>query len=112
MPTIRAKLVDLEEKYRRLVWYSRTNPEEQSERMEEISDLYPDEIVKLENCENSWQHGFNSGMLAAARLLRAYALPNNYQKTLPPDEEDQEPLIQTRDTEIHREENQFPFLDT
>ena len=28
---------------------------------------YPDEIKNLQECEDNWQHGFNSGMLAGLR---------------------------------------------
>lgn len=71
-------------KYLDLVWFARSNPdrlvEEEKYEMvasvvksiQEIADKYPREVIELESDETSWQHGFNSGVLAYARFLADY----------------------------------------
>ena len=77
---------DLEDKYFDLVWYARKPPKTETEywdnipediiavcerEIKETEDKYPDEVARL-RCpfQGDWEHGFNSGMLAAMRLLR------------------------------------------
>jgi len=65
------------DKYFDLVWYARCD---QQKRLEEecyealkacqrIENQYPEEIKRLKDFDGGdWEHGFNSGMLAASRL--------------------------------------------
>ena len=61
-------------KYADLLWYARTSPEHINikgvkENKDRIEKLYPKEVTEL-NIENAdWQHGFNSGMVAALRYV-------------------------------------------
>lgn len=72
------------EKYLDLVWFARSNPDkliedEQYETVQSvlksiqaIADKYPKEAAELCEDETSWQHGFNSGILAYSRFLSSY----------------------------------------
>ena len=69
---------ELMEKYERLVWYARKSPEliemfpQIQSSIQEIEALYPEETDALNTPDaGDWQHGFNSGMLAALRLIIA-----------------------------------------
>jgi hypothetical protein len=69
-------LQEKEEKYYRLVSLARKSEEDRAtiEGLEEICQeteyLYPEEVEKLYSVEEGdWQHGFNSGMLAALRYV-------------------------------------------
>lgn len=64
-------------KYFELVWYARKDKDELIENeqyeiihtMQKIEIKYPEEISRLTDYDMSdWEHGFNSGMLAASRL--------------------------------------------
>lgn len=63
-----------EQKYFELVWYARSGknnniPAVLQNRVR-IEKLYPVEIANLKDLESSdWNHGFNSGMLAAIRYF-------------------------------------------
>lgn len=74
----------LEDKYFKLVWYARSDkvlPKERADlplnnrseidaRHTEIEAAYPEEVANLAfDEEAAWHHGFNSGCLAAARLI-------------------------------------------
>jgi hypothetical protein len=65
------------DKYCDLVWYARTDEQELLrleiyeglKKVQEIEKKYPEEISNLINPNNdNWDHGFNSGMLAASRM--------------------------------------------
>lgn len=64
---------ELAEKYFDLVWFVRRGPDDMPEESKkpyyEILKKYPNEIKKLDECDDNWQHGFNSGVLATLRLL-------------------------------------------
>lgn len=80
----------LTDKYMQLVWYARSwhaghpsweaMPSETREGVLDcqarVEEHFPDETDSLA-CPDSgdWEHGFNSGMLAAARLLLSYLHP-------------------------------------
>jgi len=71
-------------KYLDLVWFARSNPDklvedEQYEvvqkvldSLKQIADKYPKEAQELFEDNTSWQHGFNSGILAYSRFLASY----------------------------------------
>lgn len=67
---------DLEEKYYRLVWYARSDsPQENVKKLrEQVEFEYPEETEDLKGIEGMWHHGFNSGMLAAARCIADVSL--------------------------------------
>jgi hypothetical protein len=118
------KIEELEKKYFDLVWYARANPKDlaapadiragRAAAMKRIKAAYPREVAALSARGSTWDHGFNSGILAAVRLLRAYALPLDYQRVWGDGEEDDDepPFVMTRGSEIDQAERDFPFLDT
>lgn len=71
-------------KYFDLVWFARSNPDKLIEdenyevvqtvlkSLQKIADKYPKEAQELFEDETSWQHGFNSGILAYSRFLASY----------------------------------------
>lgn len=71
------KITELENKYFDLVWYSRKDKyklleEERYDILKLTTDVfnkYPEECKRLEEEGGDWEHGFNSGMLAATRLF-------------------------------------------
>jgi len=83
----------LEERYCDLVWYARSNPDEPLIRAvrERVEETYPNEVKALASVEGQWEHGFNSGCLAAFRLVLGM-------------------LGSAEDAEFAKQE--FPFLDT
>lgn len=98
---INKELANFENRYFSLVWYARSNPEKINdenlrlkieERMNKISNEYSSDVEKLISCHDNFQHGFNSGCLAAFRL--ALGLLSN-------DSAEREFAIEN-----------FPFLDT
>ena len=91
------KLDALEKKYFDLVWLARNGLEDEarpdaSTIVTRIRLSHPKEVQDLEDGEDNWHHGFNSGMLAACRLFMGYM------------DDDSE--------EIQQAEEEFPFLDT
>ena len=86
--SIQQRLEQLCEKYSQLVWYARANPNDmrptvkvrlaRAKAMKQVETDYPDEAAELAGDDGAWSHGFNSGMLACARLLEAYALPLDF----------------------------------
>lgn len=78
---IREKIDELICRYFDLVWIASKDPIEFAGKdfYERVAQKYPEELLKLQDPgDGDWQHGFNSGMLACARLLYAYALPYKY----------------------------------
>lgn len=78
------KMTEAENKYFNLVWYARKSDTDYHNpnirpKMLEVEQEYPQEVADLKNDLSNWTNGFNSGMLAAARLFRAYTLhdPND-----------------------------------
>lgn len=67
-------VIELANKYCELVWYARKRPEDRfnpacEKPIKEIEFKYPNEILTLQGVDGDWEHGFNSGMLAALRLI-------------------------------------------
>jgi len=61
------------DKYVDLLWYARSGPENETikgvkENKERIEALYPNEVKGLQE-HGDWNHGFNSGMVAALRYI-------------------------------------------
>lgn len=77
-------LQKLESKYDQLVWYARKPPADDHlywngvpdhfkegalNACSRIEEVFPEEVSNLKDAERGgWQHGFNSGMLAALRF--------------------------------------------
>jgi hypothetical protein len=82
-----------EKKYFDLVWYARTTPDEPLSQAgrQRIEAAWSADLDELRSDDSNWQHGFNSGCLAAFRLVQGL-------------------LGSEADAELARE--QFPFLDT
>lgn len=73
----------LSRKYFDLVWYARKRPSTDTEywskvpaeiregafrAMSQVEEDYHEDVIELRGEEGDWQHGFNSGCLAAFRL--------------------------------------------
>ena len=82
-----------EKKYFNLVWYARTTPDEPASQAgrRRVEAAWPADLEELRSDDSNWQHGFNSGCLAAFRLVQGL-------------------LGSDDDAEFARQE--FPFLDT
>jgi hypothetical protein len=82
-----------EKKYFDLVWYARTTPDETVSQAgrQRVEAAWSADLEELRSDDSTWQHGFNSGCLAAFRLVQGL-------------------LGSEDDAEFARE--QFPFLDT
>jgi hypothetical protein len=82
-----------EKKYFDLVWYARTTPDNpvSAAGRKRVEAAWSADLEELRSDDSNWQHGFNSGCLAAFRLVQGL-------------------LGREADAEFARE--QFPFLDT
>jgi phage-related tail protein len=71
---------NLERKYFDLVWYARSSSKNDHIKgskvnRKRIEKLYPEEVMDLIKGNNrSWEHGFNSGMLAGMRYVLSMAV--------------------------------------
>jgi hypothetical protein len=69
----------MEKKYFDLVWFARKTDEDYNtiplakEAMDRIMDQYEEEVDNLSGIDGDWHHGFNSGCLAAFRLILGMA---------------------------------------
>jgi hypothetical protein len=85
----------MQEKYYNLVSYARKRPEDfKFDAVRRNAEMcrfnYPEEVENLHSEEmGDWQHGFNSGMLAALRYV-----------------------MSADEDGIEQAEEEFPFLDT
>ncbi len=66
-------IVKQQDKYVDLLWYARSSPNHINikgvkENKERIETLYPNEVKGLQE-HGDWNHGFNSGMVAALRYI-------------------------------------------
>ena len=62
-------LHEMRERYFDIVWYARSTEPEGEEGRARIEEERPDDVKTLRECDDNWQHGFNSGMLAAIRFF-------------------------------------------
>ena len=77
-------LQELFKKYMDLVWYAQSHPSSDVEFWKgvpqeimdgafrgqmRVEEDYPDEVSKLRTDDTNWEHGFNSGMLAALNYV-------------------------------------------
>jgi hypothetical protein len=88
------RLVEMEQKYRDLVWLARSTPDQHGitpANIKRITEAWPTEVAALSGEGGQWQHGFNSGCLAAFRLAMG--------------------LLGTA-ADAQAAEDDFPFLDT
>ena len=79
--TTRLEVEKMMEKYLSLVWYARKSPEDYAIKGVEaaaksVEFLHPEEVKELKGQHSDWQHGFNSGMLAATRFFLEADLGN------------------------------------
>lgn len=80
-----ALIDELHTKYSKLVWYARSHPANDVEYWKDrpeairskafsaqsrVEEDYHDDVIELTECDDNWQHGFNSGMLAAIRYMQ------------------------------------------
>jgi len=66
--------VEQEEKYFNLVWFARKSQKdmeipEVKKGVLEVIKKYPTEVKNLQGKDGDWEHGFNSGCLAAFRFI-------------------------------------------
>ena len=115
--TVTDDLQNLERKYFELVWYARKGSRGSSywddvpedimngafNAMAKVEEQYPEEIDNLRSESSDWEHGFNSGMLAALRYVLTATCP--YET-----EDEFGEKIMAGGLEEAKEE--FPFLDT
>ena len=81
---LRQAVAEMAEKYLDLVWYARSNPATDTEywstvpaeirqgafeAQSKVEEERHEDVIELRECEDNWQHGFNSGCLAAFRLV-------------------------------------------
>jgi hypothetical protein len=91
------RLRQLEEKYFALVWFARTSPNCLKEdhistpHYIRIKMSMPEDCNKLAGPESDWHHGFNSGCLAAFRLVSG---------------------LMSTESNAKLAEESFPFIDT
>lgn len=85
-----AILVEMEDRFCRIVQYARSA--DLPVRAAAIEEELPDMVAALRDCTDNWQHGFNSGVLAALRLALEVAFGNK--------------------ADAERAIEDFPFLDT
>jgi len=118
------RMSQFEKKYFDLVWYARKDESMRDGPAEEImscvEETYPDDMRRLDEYPD-WQHGFNSGCLAAVRLFQEYLCVLDSTETQRQyyadaiesgvEEDDSLPLVQEDDVLAEAEE-EFPFLDT
>lgn len=87
---LKQELIDLENKYERLVWYARSQPASCVDYWSKVpaqirdgafrsqmrvEEDYPDEVTQLRSEASDWQHGFNSGALAILRFILTAQYP-------------------------------------
>ena len=94
---VEKRLSEMEKKYFDLVWFARTGSAAVQDGnismpgVVRVKMKYPGECARLSGEEGAWEHGFNSGCLAAFRF--ALGLMGNK-------------------TDQQMAEDDFPFLDT
>lgn len=94
---IEKRLTEMEKKYFDLVWFARKSPDCVKDGhvsmpgVVRVQMLYPEECARLAGEGGDWEHGFNSGCLAAFRFAIG---------------------IMGNKTEQHMAEHDFPSLDT
>jgi hypothetical protein len=87
----------MEKKYFDLVWFARTGSAAVKDGnismpgVVRVKMAYPEECARLSGEQGAWEHGFNSGCLAAFRLVLG--------------------LMGTK-VDAQMAEDEFPFLDT
>jgi len=107
------RLSELEEKYFDLVWLARNDDlliehPDIRDTVNKIVEKYPGELEKLSDEDTGdWTHGFNSGMLACVRLLRAYALPYNYKSPFDDIEELEDNVDEVEETDPDDPDNKI-----
>jgi chaperonin GroEL (HSP60 family) len=59
------------DEYCSIVWYARSSSMKQEvvDARKRVEEKYPNLIQELREDDDNWQHGFNSGMLAATRYI-------------------------------------------
>lgn len=94
---VEKRLREMEKKYFDLVWYARAAPDAVKDGhvsmpgVVRIQMAMPDECERLASKDGTWEHGFNSGCLAAFRFALG---------------------IMGNAGDVQMAEDEFPFLDT
>lgn len=110
---LKKRLSNLQAKYNDLVWYARSDFPRNHKLKKPVENKYKEDIKKLRECDDNWQHGFNSGMLAATRLFDGYVDKTCSYEDSDPDFIERGNIIrQTRHETIQQAEDEFPMLDT
>ena len=123
-------LAEYEDKYFDLVWYARKQPKENKEYwdkvrediregafkcMKKVEAKYPKEVKALSEetriSSPDWEHGFNSGCLAAFRFaVTSLSKSEEYEECFLEELEDDDEFELPSPIDLAIEE--FPFLDT
>lgn len=109
------------DKYCDLVHYARSNYTNNAS-IKRIKKVYTKEVRLLHKCETNFQHGYNSGILAASRLFIHYIcdleqsalvlIANNWYYDDYSRKEMPSAIAELRDSEIRTANEWFPFLDS
>lgn len=110
------KLTELREKYASLVWLARSSNRGSAVKAarKKVVEAYPEEYKALVDCDSNWTHGFNSGMLAALRLVLGIATAKDVAEDLSMTAEDEygNPVQLTKEDVIRDAWEEFPMLDS
>lgn len=94
---VERRLQEMEKKYFDLVWFARAGSAAVKDGnismpgVVRVKMAYPEECARLSGEQGAWEHGFNSGCLAAFRFALG---------------------IMGNKTDQQMAEDEFPFLDT
>ena len=80
------------EKYERLVWFARTDPSARTDRSHPGHKSYKDVLKMYPNETNisTWDHGFNSGLLAGSRLFAEFSATEPWMPNEDDEDEDED----------------------
>ncbi|XRB02472.1 hypothetical protein NFJ02_14g18260 [Pycnococcus provasolii] len=126
LEAVKSKAAEDAKKYEKLVWIARrdvdavlADPEHPSRpSVVEVMAKYPLELQELIGEHADWQHGFNSGLLAASRMYMGIAIA--YEEDLMEDRDELEiesdsnvpPVSERLAAEREYAVDEFPMLDT
>lgn len=105
------------DKYDDLVWFARAELEGNPQTVspcKRIQEKYPEECKGIKGMDGDWVNGFNSGVLAAARLYSELAVHRSDQDFGTPGDDYQDNTTLSERFQMRRELaiDEFPQLDT
>ncbi|KAL3770471.1 hypothetical protein ACHAW5_006650 [Stephanodiscus triporus] len=107
---VKNKAGEDEEKYFDLVWIARGRG--RGDHPSPLAAKYPVEIAKIKGEHGDWEHGFNSGMLAASRMYMGLSVSTE-EETHPDDSDEDGEFVEERLAARRRFAlEEFPELDS